>query len=95
MNDLEILKTIGLIRESFDDSVKVFTEGSCVKFCMILQHLYPDGSILYDMNHAIFQYGHNCFDINGYTTKTLNHIPLEAYGLLKSYEIMNLKYNKL
>ena len=55
----DILKTIDLIRDSFSNSVNVYTKGSCVKFAMILKHLYPEGDIYYDMDHAIFKYGCN------------------------------------
>ena len=90
-----VLQTINLIRESFDQSVEVYTSGSCVKLCMILKHIYPKGRILYDANHAIFEYSDGqCFDILGFATKTEKHIPIEEYGLLQSFELMNLKYSK-
>ena len=88
-----ILETIQLIRDSFDGSEIVYTRGSCVKLAMILKHIYPEGQILYDLNHAIFQYGKNCFDINGFAEQTDAHKPLEDYGLLHAYKSMNLKYN--
>ena len=88
-----ILKTIDLIRDSFSNSVNVYTKGSCVKFAMILKHLYPEGDIYYDMDHAIFKYGCNYYDINGFAQKNDGHIPLIEYGLLVAYDIMNLKYN--
>lgn len=87
----EVLKTIELIRDSFNGSVEIYTKGSCIKFAMILKHLYPCGKILYDSNHAIFEYNGNCYDINGFTLKSKNHIPIEEYGLLKCHELMNLK----
>ena len=87
-----ILKTIELIRESFTDSVEVYMNGSCVKFAMILKHLYPQGEIYYDMDHAIFYYNGNYYDINGFAKKNDGHIPLIEYGIMKAHEIMNLKY---
>lgn len=87
-----VLDTIELIRTSFDDSIKVYTQGSCVKFSMILKHIYPSGRILYDLNHSIFEYNGNYFDINGFAEKSINHIPLENYGILSAYKTMNLKY---
>ena len=87
-----ILKTIELIRESFTDSVEVYMNGSCVKFAMILKHLYPQGEIYYDMDHAIFSYDGNYYDINGFAEKNDGHIPLIDYGIMKTHEIMNLKY---
>ena len=87
-----LLNTIGLIRDSFTGSDVIYTNGSCVKFCMILKHIYPNGNILYDQNHAIFEYDGKCFDINGFADKTEQHIKIEDYGVLFSYQLMNLKY---
>lgn len=87
----EVLKTIELIRDSFNGSVEVYTLGSCVKLCMILKHLHNDGKILYDSNHAIFELDGLHYDINGFAEKTKNHIPIEDFGLIKCYELMNLK----
>lgn len=87
----EILKTIELIRDSFNGSVEVYALGSCIKLCMILKHLYPKGKILYNCDHAIFEYDGNCYDINGLAVNSENHIPIEEYGILKCYELMNLK----
>ena len=50
----EILKVIERIRDSFDGSVEVYTQGSCVKFAMILKEIFPQGNILYNSDHAIF-----------------------------------------
>lgn len=87
----EILKTIELIRDSFNGSEEVYTRGSCVKLCMILKHLYPGGNILYDSNHAIFEYDGKFYDIKGFAKKNKNHSTIETYGLIKSYELMCLK----
>ena len=92
-NITHILKTIELIRDSFSNSVNVYTNGSCVKLAMILKHLYPEGDIYYDVDHAIFKYDNNYYDINGFAQKNDGHIPLMEYGLLMAYDIMNLKYN--
>lgn len=87
-----ILSLIKRIRDSFDNSVTVYTNGSCVKFAMILKEVYPQGNILYDQNHAIFELNGKCYDINGYATKTKNHIKLEEYGELMIKDIMKLKF---
>ena len=87
-----ILKTIELIRTSFSKAEKVYTSGSCIKFAMILKHLYPEGVILYDENHAIFEYGDNYYDIGGFAVKTEWHIPLADYGIIKVHEMTNLQY---
>jgi len=87
-----VLQTIELVRNSFDGSEVVYTQGSCVKFSMILKHIYPTGKILYDLSHAIFEYEGNYFDINGFANHTKNHIPIEDYGILSAHNSMNLKY---
>lgn len=90
-----LLHTIELIRDSFDDSVKVYTQGSCVKFAMILKQIYPEGVILWEPDHTIFKYENNYFDINGVgAVLTPLHQPIEDCGLLQAYRSMSLKYNK-
>lgn len=88
----EILQTIELIRDSFEGSEIVYTRGSCVKFAMILLHLYPTGEILYDLNHALFRINDMCYDINGEAVANKFHIPIQDYGLLQMWKSMNLKY---
>jgi hypothetical protein len=87
-----ILKIIVRIRESFPNSVEVYTRGSCVKFAMILKEIFPQGDILYDSNHAIFELDNRYYDINGFAVKNKNHIKLEEYGILMAYDLMNMKY---
>lgn len=87
-----VLQTIELVRSSFNGSEIVYTQGSCVKFAMILKHIYPTGKILYDLDHAIFEYEGKHFDINGFAKYTPNHIPIEDYGILSAHNSMNLKY---
>lgn len=91
----QILKVIERIRDSFEGSVEVYTKGSCVKFAMILKEIFPQGIILWDMNHAIFELDGKCYDINGIANKTDNHIPIQDYGILQAYDSMNLKFNLL
>ena len=86
----EIIKTIELIKTSFPEAEKVFRNGSCIKLAMILKHIYPEGIILYDDNHAIFEYGGQYYDIGGFAVKNENHIPLEDYGLIRVHELTNL-----
>lgn len=87
----QLLKIISRIRESFSDSVEVYTNGSCVKFCMILKEIYPEGNILYNSHHAIFELDQMYYDIKGDTLKE-NHVPIEEFGILQAYDLMNLKY---
>lgn len=89
---MNILKVIERIRTSFPMSVEVYTKGSCIKFAMILLEIYPQGKILYDCDHALFELDGRYYDITGEVPKTTNHIPIEEYGILKAYDLMNLEY---
>lgn len=89
----DILRTIELVRESFDGSEIVYTQGSCIKFAMILKHIYPKGEILYDLSHSIFEYDSKYYDINGFAQKNDCHIPIQDYGVLAAHKLMNLKYS--
>lgn len=90
MEQIDILYLIKLIRDSFKNSIEVYTKGSCVKFCMILKYIFPKGKILYDCNHAIFELNNRYFDISGEVEKE-NHIPIEEYGLM-SFDLMTTKW---
>ncbi len=84
---------ISQIRDSFNGSVEVYTKGSCIRFCMILKTVFPKGIILYNSDHAIFELNSRYYDITGEVVKSSSHIPIEEYGILKCYELMNLKYS--
>ena len=92
---LKVLSVIARIRDSFVGASHVYTNGSCIKFAMILQEIFPDGSIFYDSNHAIFELDGEYYDINGYARKTSSHIPIEDYGTLKCYDLMSMSFNML
>jgi hypothetical protein len=90
-NHVQILETIRLIRESFDGAEVVYTQGSCVRFAMILENIYGGGTILYDYNHAIWEYDNLCYDINGIAKKG-NHKPLINIGINALDKILQVKY---
>lgn len=83
---------ISQIRDSFNGSVEVYTKGSCIRFCMILKTVYPRGIILYNSDHAIFELNNRYYDITGEVASSSCHLSIEEYGILKCYELMNLKY---
>lgn len=93
LQESEILRLIRLVRESFDSSVEVYTRGSCIRFALILSHIYPNGKILYDGSHAIFQLGDRYYDITG-EVKRGTHIELFSYGYSAVDELYQLKYTK-
>lgn len=55
------------IRESFDESVVVFTMGSCYKLFLILRTIYPDAEAYYDWNvgHVYTKIDGSYYDIKG------------------------------
>ena len=87
-----IIKLIELIRDSFGGSTIVYTQGSCTKFAMILKYLFPEGEILSDRCHRIFEYNGRCYDINGYVEKTEHYKPIVDWGLLQAYDWMASRY---
>ena len=87
-----ILTTIALIRNSFDKSVEVYTSGSCLRFALLLTHLYPGGEILYNSDHAIYKYEGVCYDITGIVKE--EGIPLSEYGYVHIHKLMQMKYGK-
>lgn len=80
------------IRESFDESIEVYTNGSCIRFALILDSVFPGGKILYDYNHAIWEYDGVCYDINGQVKKTLNHFDIKELPYYKLNELFKLKH---
>ena len=87
---ISILETIELISDSFDGAVKVYTNGSCVKFAMLLEYFHPGGEVLYDLNHAIYEYNGVCYDITGMVEKG-SHRPLKEFGWKEIRNALNLK----
>ena len=75
------------IRNSFDGSVEVYTQGSCFHFCNMLAFLYPEGEAYHDCNHAIFRLGDRYYDITGEVDGS-HHLPITSYKPLSNY----LKY---
>lgn len=89
---IQILSVIKSIRESFPAASKVYTEGSCIQFAIILNTIWPKGVVLYDCNHAIFEYDNMTFDINGIAKKEEGHIPIMEYGLVALNNLLKLEY---
>ena len=89
---MQVEKVIKRIRESFSNSIEVYTCGSCYKFAMILKEIYPYGKILTNEDHAIFElrYGY-CYDITGRVKKD-KHTPLAEQGCNKVFDKLNLIY---
>lgn len=62
-----ILEFLDLLKNSFDGADRVYTEGSCYRLYLILKHLYPDASPMYDpvVGHVYSEINGYIYDING------------------------------
>jgi hypothetical protein len=86
----KILSVIKRIRDSFMGSEYIYTNGSCVKFAMILREIFPEGRVLYNANHAVFEYDGVCYDIRGVAYND-RYLPLEEYGFGQIKDILSQK----
>lgn len=80
---MKIDMTIQLLRDSFVGADDVYTNGSCVRFAYFLKHLYPEGEVYYDNNHAIFKYNGNYYDITGRLEGISDgdYLPIREFGI--------------
>lgn len=83
-----VIQTIELIKDCFPDASEICKNGSCVKFALLLEHIYGCGNVLYDMNHAIFEYGGNYYDIDGFAVCKSNHMKLLDYDIMTIYKCL-------
>lgn len=81
MPSTAVEKVIQRIRESFSEAERIYTQGACVQFALILATIFPGGRILYDIDHAIYEYDGRCYDIRGQALKTSAYVPIEEYGI--------------
>lgn len=88
----EILSFIELIRDSFEGSVEVYTNGSCFRFALILSKMFPGGKILEDGDHAIYEKGKHCFDITGEVEKGSHVEIFQNNNYSQVFKLFNLKY---
>lgn len=58
---------IALIRDSFDESVLVYTTGSCYRLYLILRMVFPEAEPYYDWEegHVYTKIGRAFYDIKG------------------------------
>lgn len=76
-----ITKVIKTIRDSHPDMVKIFTQGSCYHFYLILKEIFPSAQPYYDMNHVITKIGSKFYDITGEVRKG-RHILLDDQDII-------------
>lgn len=74
--ETNVLDFITTIRESFDESTKVYIHGGCYHFYKILKCVFPSAVAYYDMDHIITKIGDKYYDINGEYTNLKNYLPL-------------------
>lgn len=61
-----VLSFIKLIRESCPEwQIKIFTEGACYQFFLILQNRFPQAVPYYDGDHVITYIDGHYYDITG------------------------------
>ena len=89
----EVLNLIKLIRESFPDAEKVYTQGSCVQFCLILNSVYPQGEIYWN-GHASFKLNGHFYDITGEISGEDFNVKLIDCGIMQINQILQLRYKK-
>lgn len=75
-----VLDFIRAIRESFIDSKKVYTQGSCYKFYTILKFIFPESNAYYDSNHVITEIRGRYYDITG-EVQIDNHVLVDKHYL--------------
>lgn len=86
----KILQIISLIRESHPWMSKIYTEGSCLNFHLILRAIFPEAQPYYDMDHIITKIDNTYYDINGIYLNHKNHRPYTGRGFS---QMMNYFYN--
>lgn len=68
------------LRESFSDSVHVFTHGSCGRLFLLLNRVWPGGIPYTNEQHIITRYGGRYYDITGEVNPTgYCFVPPEKY----------------
>jgi hypothetical protein len=83
MTHKKILLFIESIRNSFPDAVKVYTQGSCFKFYLILKSVIPNAVPYYDHQHVITRVGKYFYDITGVVFDHAEHYPLTDTYIIK------------
>lgn len=93
-----ILRHIELIRATFPNAIEVCTQGSCIRFAISLQHLYPSGKVYYDHDHAVFVLNGFIYDITGDLNVDLEkyiELSTEHFNLAKLDKMFQLVYEEI
>lgn len=96
----KIIQFIRVIRDSFDESIQVYSKGSCYEFYLILKEVFPEANCYTNIDHCITEIDEIFYDIrgiypeNGYDTYSG---PLKDYMRIEevySKETINKLYSK-
>ena len=82
---------IKTIRDSFEGSINVYTEGSCYQFYRILKEVFPESVAFYDGYHVITEIEGRYYDITGEIINPTGYINMETY--YEYNEVMDCKFN--
>lgn len=80
------LKLISEIRNSFADSVYVYTNGSCWEFYKILKCVYPEAEAYYNSDHVITKINGKFYDITGEVECTKLYLTVDGNYSIKMME---------
>lgn len=76
----EVLYFISLIRNSHELISKIFTNGSCLYFALILKNRFPSAQIYYNSDHVITKISDRYYDITGEVHPREFYLPISKYG---------------
>ena len=52
----KILVIISRLNKIFPTAQEICTQGMCIQFALLLKSIWPQGTILYDQDHAIVNF---------------------------------------
>jgi hypothetical protein len=91
-----IYKTIKLIRDSFYESVAIYTHWRCFHFAQILKHIYQ-WELYHDENkgHVVTKINGEYYDIRWNLANIYNDLYLlDEFKKLTEYQILNWDWNR-
>lgn len=84
--ELDIEGYIDFLRECIPNAVKVFTNGNCTSFAMLLEQRFPGGTVMHNIDHSTYLYNGHHYDVTGIVSAPKGTKPLMSWGpwLVKS-----------
>lgn len=67
MGPNKVLRVISRIRDGNPDAVRLYTQGQCYNFSLLLKEIFPEAEIWYDQveGHVYSKIGEFWYDIRG------------------------------